>query len=217
MATRIVYVTSSQFKRDENAEFAKVCRLKDGTLVGDEFEFDVRRAEIKEILEIDIATMVQAEVVSAYSQLRVPCVVEHAGLIFQDFRAQSYPGGLTKPMWNALGDKFVEETHSANRGAIARAVVAYCDGASVTTFIGETKGHIASGPRGNRKFYWDTVFVPDKEDGTRGDKTYAEIVDDVSLGLAYKMKISQSSLAMLSFLEHRRSTPLPSLWTGVAP
>jgi inosine/xanthosine triphosphate pyrophosphatase family protein len=214
---RIAYVTSSTFKKQENAEFAKVCYLNDGTLVGDAFEFDLRSTEIKEILEVDLATMVQAEVISAYSQLKVPCIVEHAGLIFEDFLGQSYPGGLTKPMWNALGDRFVAETKSANRGAIARAVVAYCDGQSVTTFVGERKGLIADGPRGSRNFYWDTVFIPDRDDGTRGDKTYAEIVDDSSLGLAHKMKISQSSSAMLKFLEHRRNTALPSLWSGVAP
>jgi hypothetical protein len=59
-------------------------------------------------------------VASAYAQVKVPCIVEHAGLIFDDYKDRSYPGGLTKPMWNTLRDRFIEETRSANRGATAR-------------------------------------------------------------------------------------------------
>jgi XTP/dITP diphosphohydrolase len=157
--------------------------------------------------------MVQAEVTNAYSQIRVPCIVEHAGLIFEEYRALSYPGGLTKPMWNALGDAFIEETQSAGRKAIARAVVAYCDGKSVTTFIGETRGTLASKPRGRRKFYWDTIFQANDPTGKASGKTYAEIVEDPYLGLEYKvLNLSQSTQAMLKFLEHVRRLGRPELW-----
>ena len=40
-------------------------------------------------------------------------------------------GGLTKPMWDTLLDRFVDETKSAGRHATARAVVAYCDGCNI--------------------------------------------------------------------------------------
>lgn len=214
---QIVYVTSSAHKREENAELLRSASLTDGTPVGDIFEFDIRGAQIKELLEIDIVAMVCAEVVEAYCQLKLPCVVEHAGLVFEDFQAALYPGGLTKPMWNALGDKFVTETHSANRRAIARAVVAYCDGQEVRTFVGEMRGHIAASPKGSRAFYWDTVFVPDEPSGASGTKTYAEIVEDPALGLKHKVSISQSTKAMLGFLEYRRKSGTPSLWEGIAP
>lgn len=213
----IIYVTSSKHKRDENAELLRSCALNDGTPVSDLFEFELREARIKELLEIDLAAMVCAEVVEAYCQLKLPCVVEHAGLIFEDYRTAMYPGGLTKPMWNALGDQFVTETHAAGRRAIARAVVAYCDGQEVKTFVGEVKGHIAAAPTGSRTFYWDTVFIPDDNTGAQGTRTYAEIVDDPSLGLRHKVSISQSTKAMLSFLEYRRRSGTPHFWEGVAP
>jgi inosine/xanthosine triphosphate pyrophosphatase family protein len=189
--------------------------LLNGVLAGDLFEFSFHQTEIKEILEVDILTMVQAEVVSAYSQLRIPCIVEHAGLVFDEYRAESYPGGLTKPMWNVLGDRFVEETRSADRGAVARAVIAYCDGASVRTFVGETHGYIAGTPRGARKFYWDTVFIPDEPSGGRGAKTYAEIVE--TEGLGKKLELSQSRKAMRAFLDYRLANPVPALWSGGMP
>lgn len=210
---KIVYVTSSQFKIEENKVFVANCRLANGTRVKDLFEFEIQKVPIMEILEVDLLVMVQAEVTNAYSQIKVPCIVEHAGLIFDDYKDQSYPGGLTKPMWKTLGDKFIEETHSSGRRAIARAVVAYCDGMSVQTFIGETTGSLAKSPRGARKFYWDTVFIPDDTSGKSGNRTYAEIVESPRLGLKYKMtKLSQSGKAMLKFLEFIKKEGPPRLW-----
>ncbi len=209
----VVYVTSSEFKREENQAFVQECVLTDGRRVNEVFEFDIRPVPIQEILNVELSVMVSAEVVSAYSQLKVPCIVEHAGLIFSEYADSSYPGGLTKPMWNTLKDRFIDETQSAGRRAIARAVVAYCDGKQVKTFMGERTGMIATEPRGRREFYWDTVFIPDDPTGRAVGRTYAEIVADDSLGLAYKMReLSQSSSAMMSFLKYRLETGDPELW-----
>jgi XTP/dITP diphosphohydrolase len=210
---RIVYVTSSDYKRAENAAFSAVQRLSDGSLVGEVFEFDFRSVRVQEILHVDIEAMVRAEVKSAYREVRVPCIVEHAGLIFPEYGNKSFPGGLTKPMWDVLGERFLEETHSANRPAIARAVVAYTDGMTVTTFTGERNGRLSAAPRGSRTFYWDTVFIPDDPKGRAVNKTYAEIIDDPTLGLKYKMEsLSQSAIAMVGFLEYRRNHPPPLWW-----
>ena len=208
----VVYVTSSHFKAEENRIFQENCDLE-GTPIRDLFEFNIRAVPIVELLEVDLCVMVQAEVTKAYSQLKVPCIVEHAGLIFEDYLAASYPGGLTKPMWNTLGDKFLEETHSKGSRAVARSVIAYCDGMSVHTFVGETEGTLADAPRGQRKFYWDTVFIPDDPTGNVKDMTYAEIVENPSFGLKYKMvNLSQSSRAMLKFLKYLKENGTSSLW-----
>ena len=143
---RIVYVTSSNFKKEENAVFVQEASLGDGRAVRDLFTFDIRHVPIREILNVDLAVMVSAEVVSAYIQLKVPCIVEHAGLVFDDYSKLSYPGGLTKPMWDTLKERFVDETRSAGRKAMARAVIAYCDAMSVRTFVGERTGKIADSP-----------------------------------------------------------------------
>src|SRR4051794_37263907 len=93
----VIYVTTSKFKEEENKLFGEHCKLADGRVVKEAFEFDFRPVAIPEILEVSIERIVQAEVREAYARVRVPCIVEHAGLIFEDFRAASYPGGLTKP------------------------------------------------------------------------------------------------------------------------
>jgi XTP/dITP diphosphohydrolase len=206
----VTYVTSSTFKMEENMIFRTQWRLESGEPVDQIFNFELRQVAIAEVLEVSIEKMVRQEVKAAYARLRVPCIVEHAGLIFADYKDQYYPGGLTKPMWNALGTAFINETHSAGRSAIARAVVAYCDGQSSFTFTGETSGKISSEPRGDRSFYWDTVFIPD--DNNPNEMTYAEIVADPSMGLAHKvLKQSQSSRAMAAFLEWRLAHR-PQLW-----
>ena len=211
--TRIVYVTSSAFKEEESRVFVDRCALTDGTAIKDRFHFEIRRVPIKEVLEVDLKVMVQAEVVAAYSQIKIPCIVEHAGLVFNDLKDGLYPGGLTKPMWDTLGESFLSETNSAGRRSIARAVVAYCDGMAVRTFVGETLGQLADKPRGARRFYWDTVFIPDEPDGKVGSKTYAEIVEDPTLGLAHKIEhLSQSSKAMRAFLEYLQKTPPAAIW-----
>ena len=199
---KVVYVTSSEFKVEENRIFRDNCEL-DGVPVRNIFEFEIRKAQILETLEVDLRVMVQSEVTNAYSQIKVPCIVEHAGLIFEDYINDSYPGGLTKPMWNTLGVNFLDETHSQNRRALARSVIAYCDGKSVQTFVGETWGTLADTPRGGRQFYWDTIFMPDDPTGRVQNKTYAEIVEDPSLGIEYKIvHLSQSSRAMIEFLRY---------------
>jgi inosine/xanthosine triphosphate pyrophosphatase family protein len=79
--------------------------------------------------------------------------------------------------------------------------------------VGERAGKIADRPRGSRKFYWDTVFIPEDDSGSSKGLTYAEIVESKDLGLAYKMReLSQSSAAMKSFLEYRLGTGDPELW-----
>ena len=160
----IIYVTTSTFKRDENTAFARVAKFSDGIPVSRLFTFEFRSVPVVETLEVDLCALVESEVKKAYQAIRIPCIVEHAGLVFDDYANKSYPGGLTKPMWNALGDRFVSETHSAGRRAVARAAIGYCDGKSVKTFLGETEGYIAPEPRGNRSFYWDTILIPDTGD-----------------------------------------------------
>ena len=156
---RVVYVTKSDFKKKENEVFVEHCVLTDGSPIKGNFEFELRHVDVKEILEVELESMVMDEVAKAYSEIKVPCIVKHVGPVFDPH--SHCPGGLTKPMWNCLDTSFIAETGAAGRSAKARAVVAYCDGKQIRTFVGETQGTIASSPRGSRRFYWDTVFIPD--------------------------------------------------------
>jgi XTP/dITP diphosphohydrolase len=209
---RIVYVTSSLPKELENQYFVDNMHLDDGRTIKEVVSFDIRHVAIKEVLDVDLKVIVDAEVKAAYQIIQTPCIVEHAGLIYEEYRDQSYPGGLTKPMWNALRENFVKETNGRGRRAIARAVVGYCSGMSTYVFVGETLGTISAEPKGDSDFYWDTVFIPDRSDGKPGEKTYAEIIADPALGLPCKMSLSQSTKAMRAFVDHYVHERTAELW-----
>jgi inosine/xanthosine triphosphate pyrophosphatase family protein len=170
----IIYSTTNPHKRAEIEEtcLSATVALPDGsfTVVGDVFAFDFRDGHPSEPLERDLEQMVRHKCASAYKNLLVPCIVEHAGLIFEEYLNENYPGGLTQPMWDALGaERFILETNGRGRRVIARAVVGYCDGLTVKCFRGETHGSLSDRPRGSREFYWDTIFIPERDANLRRD------------------------------------------------
>jgi inosine/xanthosine triphosphate pyrophosphatase family protein len=132
-------------------------------------------------------------------------------LLLEGYEAKSFPGGLTQPMWDALdADLFVASCSPLTTRATARAVVGYCDGMNIETFVGETKGSLSKIPKGSRAFYWDTIFCPD---GFQ-NRTYAEIVGDDKSGLIQKLEASQSIKALKKFMQHRLNIE-PALFPGL--
>ncbi len=208
----IVYSTTNPFKQAEIQEMRRSASIVmpkgERVLVGEVFEFQFRDGKPSQPLERDLEQMVKHKVVSAYKNLLVPCIAEHAGLIFDDYASENYPGGLTQPMWDALGaERFIAETNSRGRSVIARAVIGYCDGLNVRCFKGETRGTLAERPSGGREFYWDTIFIPETE-----TMTYADICTNPSMGLKRKIALSQSTKALIEFLQHRLKVGAPSLF-----
>jgi inosine/xanthosine triphosphate pyrophosphatase family protein len=206
---KVVYCSWSSFKKEEWATAKDHATLAgSGKKLGELFEFEFRNVETTEPLLCDLEAMVRFKVASAYRTVQVPCIVEHAGLILEGYEAKSYPGGLTQPMWDSLGaENFVACCSTLSTKATARAVIGYCDGLNTYTFVGETKGMLVGTPRGEREFYWDTVFCPEGFSG----RTYAEIVGRDRKGMIEKLKVSQSIRALEKFMEHRLKNE-PSLF-----
>ena len=207
------YCSWSEFKRQEWSAARESIELSIGGksfTLGQLIELDFINVSTSEPLLRDLEKMVIAKAESAYRAVKVPCLVEHAGLILQGFEDQSYPGGLTQPMWDALTpEEFVASCSTLSKKAIARAVIGYCDGLSIRTFVGETSGTLADAPRGSRQFYWDTIFCPDEFEG----KTYAEVAEQEG-GVARKVQVSQSIKALKDFVIFRVQTE-PALFPGI--
>jgi inosine/xanthosine triphosphate pyrophosphatase family protein len=212
---KVIYCSWSKFKKEE-WEIAKDTLdlvAKPSHKLGQLFEFEFRDVPTTEPLLCDLDSMVRFKAQSAYRAVRVPCIGEHAGLLLEGYEAKSFPGGLTQPMWDALGaELFVASCAPLASRATARAVVGYCDGLGIKTFIGETTGSLSRNPRGRREFYWDTIFCPDGF----GDKTYAEIVE--YKGLVEKLQVSQSIKALQNFMTYRLAmsplfSPLYRSWS----
>lgn len=201
----VTYVSSSSYKKQEVEILCATGTFNangSDQSIGEHFEFRFSSAKTDEPLEINLVEMVSHKAKSAYRALLMPCIVEHAGLILKDNYEAGFPGGLTQPMWDALGpDEFLRRTGAAGESAVARAVIGYCDGMSIATFVGETEGVLSDRPCGERAFYWDTIFCPIE----LGSQSYAEIVSDPDKGLPLKMTVSQSYRALRQYLSQRYS------------
>jgi len=209
----VVYCSWSPSIQERGMGLHKIFELdgKPGYKLGQLFNLEFRNVPTTEPLLCDLENMVRFKVESAYRAVRVPCIVEHAGLILEGYEEKSFPGGLTQPMRDALdAARFVASCSQLSARATARAVIGYCDGMNIKTFVGETKGSLAAEPKGARAFYWDTIFCPDGFDG----RTYAEIVGGDRSGLLRKLEVSQSIKALKKFMTFRLENE-PSLFPGL--
>ena len=209
----VIYCSWSRFKIEEWETIRGTFELdgRPGTKLGELFAVEFRKVPTEEPLLCNLESMVRYKAKSAYRAVHVPCIVEHAGLILEGHEASFYPGSLTQPMWDALGaERFVACCAPLSTRAIARAVIGYCDGMNTVTFVGETKGSLALAPKGDRAFYWDTVFCPEEYGGT----TYAEIVGSDKSGLLKKLEVSQSVKALKKFMDYRLKNE-PKLFPGL--
>src|ERR1700760_4556488 len=127
---QIVYCSGSEYKKEEWAVAKHTVEPEPaGKKLEELFELQLRSVKTTEPLLCDIEAMVRFKVESAYQQVQVPCIVEHAGLILENYESKSFPGGLTQPMWDSLDpEKFVACCATLTTRAIARAVIGYCDG-----------------------------------------------------------------------------------------
>lgn len=209
----IFYATRNEFKTEELEVISSEIEFEDSIglphKVGEVLDFKVSDIPTDEPLEIDLVQMVRHKVRSAYKNLLTPCIVEHAGLVFEKNLTVGFPGGLTQPMWDALAaDGFLSRTNAAGERAVARSVVGYCDGMHIETFVGETFGSLAGAPRGTRGFYWDVLFCPDGG----GGRTYAEIASAGADGLKEKLILSQSTKALVQFATYLSKPGNPGLF-----
>jgi len=180
----LYFTSSNHFKQNEVSTIIKGSGYK---LV------DPKIKPIQEILHRDLEDIVRDKTIKAYSALGLPCAVEHGAL--QIDVMNQLPGGLSKVMWDNLGDNLCRYIGpKQSRAAIAKSVVGYCDGKKIFLFAGETEGEISDKARGKYKFQWDPIFIP-----KGSTQTYAE------MGFPKKLKYSQASKAWIALIKHLKS------------
>ncbi len=151
--------------------------------------FVVDNIKIQEIMDIDLEIIIKDKILKAYRKLKSPCVVEHGALHIEALKG--LPGGLSKVIWDTVGDDICKWIPKESRNARAKSMLGYCDGKKCYLFKGETRGTIADRKRGEREFQWDPIFIPEGE-----TITYAE------LGFPEKMKYSQAAKAWEGLINH---------------
>jgi len=173
MLPKLYFVTTNEFKKEEVTKI-----FSNSNVV-----LEVVNIHISELMHLDLEEIVKDKLLQAYKLFGLPCAVEH-GAIHID-ALNRLPGGISKVVWDSVGDKICKFIQPGEpRTATARSLVGYCDGKKMHFFLGETKGMIAEESRGDRKFQWDPIFIPDGS-----TSTYSE------LGLSEKYQFSQATKA----------------------
>ena len=177
---KIYFVTTNEFKAKEVQAFISASPPN--------VEIHVLQKDLQEILVLDLDTIVKHKALEAYKYLAVPCVVEHSGLFMKGL--PGLPGGLGQVIWNKIGDRMCSLLREGDSTeATAQSFIAYCDGRHVRSYYGETAGRLAESARGDYKFNWDPIFIPEGS-----DKTYGE------MGPEEKRATSPTIKAWISFL-----------------
>lgn len=145
---------------------------------------------IDEIQTEDVNKLVRDKLLKAFHITGKPVFVEHTGLYIESLN--EFPGGLTQIFWDKLeAVKFTELFgRGPNTTLVAKTVIGYCDSKKIHLFEGSIRGTIPSTPKGQQKFQWDCVFIPDGE-----SETFAE------MGTIRKNKISMRKIAFDKFKE----------------
>ena len=160
----IYFLTTNPFKTAETKHYAEWRKVRETHGV----ELCVVEQDLQEILHPDIEKIVRQKAVGAFGVMGHPCVVEHGGLFMEAL--PGLPGSVGKIVWDAVGERlcgFLRETDS--RAATVRCYLGYCDGRRVRVYVGETRGHIADRARGDYKFAWDPIFIPEGQSRTYGE------------------------------------------------
>ncbi|MEO6723205.1 MAG: non-canonical purine NTP pyrophosphatase [Ferruginibacter sp.] len=182
---RIYFVTRNPYKINEILDHFK----KDDVAKKHNVELCIIEQSIQEILHEDIEVIVKAKALEAYRHLGVPCVVEHGGIFMKAL--PGLPGGIGQIVWDAVGDRlcgFLSEKDS--REATARSIIGYCDGKRIRLHEGKTQGSITDFARGDYKFNWDPIFIPEGSELTYGE-----------MGPEQKRTTSQAIKAWNAFLQ----------------
>jgi non-canonical purine NTP pyrophosphatase (RdgB/HAM1 family) len=127
--------------------------------------------DLPEIQTLDLHEVVRGKAVMAFEQLGRPVLVEDTGLEIAGLNG--FPGPLVRWLLTSVGPQGIARiAHCfADPGAIARCLVCATDGSEEVFGEGEVNGTIATAPRGDGGFGWDSIFVPSDGDG----RTYGEM------------------------------------------
>lgn len=158
----IYFVSSNQYKQKEVREL----------LASDKYTIKSISPPIP-IVELQskfLEEIVNDKVLKAFDLIHRPVIVEHTSLYLKELN--ELPGGLTQIFWDSLEAEKFSDLYG-NMNAVARTIVAFCDGKTIKTFDGEIKGIIANKPSGNRDFQWDCVFQP-----VGSNKTFSDMGEE---------------------------------------
>ena len=141
--------------------------------------------DLPEIQEVDRRLVVEHKLLEAFKHCTGEFIVEDTSLHFEWLKG--LPGPLIKWFLKTIGVEGLADLAEklGNNMAEAKTVIGYArNREEIFFFEGVIKGKIVP-PRGEKRFDWDRIFVPE-----RHQKTFAE------MGMEEKNKISMRRMAV---------------------
>ena len=142
--------------------------------------------DLPEYRSEDVGEIARGKAQYAYSQLKVPLIVDDTGFFIDALKG--FPGPYAAYVLQSIGNagilKLVED--QSDRNARFVTAIAFADDRGVHVFKGTIEGRITSSPRGSGGFGYDPIFET-------GGKTLAEIPLDE------KSRISHRARALTAF------------------
>ncbi|RLG77468.1 MAG: non-canonical purine NTP pyrophosphatase, RdgB/HAM1 family [Thermoprotei archaeon] len=173
MVLRIPFVTKNEHKVAE----ANIVLKKYGVEV---YPVNLKKIEVQSESLEKIAALA-AKI--AYRKLRMPVVVEDAGLFIDAL--SGFPGPYSSYVYKTIGIKGVLKLMEgiSDRSAKFRAVVALAYSGGVKLFKGVVKGIISLEAKGTKGFGFDPIFIPEGH-----AKTFAELGTEEKCSVSHRGK-----------------------------
>jgi len=159
-------------------------------------QIDHLKLNLDELQSLDLYEIVEHKVKQAYAIVKKPVIVEDVSLVFDALG--KLPGPLIKWFLEELKvDGLCKNLDNyEDRSATAQILFAYYDGQEIKYFYGESRGTVATKPRGDFGFGWNAVFIPEGS-----DKTFAEMPDKELAPFSHRAKAVEKLKAFLTTLE----------------
>ncbi|MCK5379094.1 MAG: non-canonical purine NTP pyrophosphatase [Acidobacteria bacterium] len=130
-----------------------------------------RALDLDEIQSLSLEAVVRHKAESARARIEGPVLVEDTALELEGM--DGFPGPLIRWLLASVGPDGICKLADAfaERNAVVRCMACAADGSDELIGLGVVEGRIATRPRGDRGFGWDSIFIPSGGEG----KTYAEM------------------------------------------
>ncbi|RLF20910.1 MAG: non-canonical purine NTP pyrophosphatase, RdgB/HAM1 family [Thermoprotei archaeon] len=142
-----------------------------------------------EIQSNDLCEIAEYSAKIVAERLRIPVVVEDAGLFIEALNG--FPGPYSSYVFKTIGNEGILKLMRGVKNRRARFVsaVAYASpNGFVKVFIGVTEGLISIEPRGEYGFGFDPIFIPYEGDG----RTFGEMTLDEKSRISHRGKAFRS-------------------------
>lgn len=146
---------------------------------------DVRavKEDLIEVQSLDVVEVVQRKAEDAYAKLRTRVLVDDTGLALSGWNG--LPGALIVWFLRTVGPHGILDMAAgiSDRTATVTTALGYADSEGVQVFTGTLHGHLATVPRGQNGFGYDSIFVPEGN-----TLTFAEMSSEQKNSLSHRRR-----------------------------